>query len=151
MEARILCELVYRLVEYRGGAQRLGVRLGRWGSGSGRLLGLLLLLQRLLGPLVLDNLLGPAATGDNPRSALAMDGGGGDQHVLSARVELVGPGHVAVELGLGADLPAPAGDAKDQDHEEGRVALPIGGLGIPATGRRPDMLGVPGHSRIRTA
>ena len=64
------------------------------------------------------------------------------RHVLSARVETAGLGHLVAELLLGADLPGPAGDAEDDGREEERVALPVGRLGVPATGRRPDVLGV---------
>lgn len=45
---------------------------------------------------------------------------------------------------LGAQLPRHGGDADDDADEGGRVHLPVGGLCVPATGRRPDVLGVTG-------
>lgn len=33
-------------------------------------------------------------------------------------------------------------DAEDDETHDGRVGLPVGGLCVPTTGRRPDVLGV---------
>jgi hypothetical protein len=67
---------------------------------------------------------------------------GGD--VLSAGVESAGLGHLISDLALGAQLPGQRGDAKDDETEGGSVGLPVGRLGVPTTGRRPNVLGVPG-------
>ena len=45
-------------------------------------------------------------------------------------------------LMLGTILPDHGGNAKDDQAEDGGVLLPVGRLGVPTTGRRPDVLGV---------
>ena len=45
-------------------------------------------------------------------------------------------------LQLGAQLPDGRRDAKDDRPRNRRVPLPVGWLRIPATGRRPDVLGI---------
>lgn len=71
-------------------------------------------------------------------------------NILSAWVETSWLGHLVTELPLGAQVPDHSSDAKDADTENGRVGLPVGRLGVPTTGRRPDVLGIPvcrGRSR----
>lgn len=61
---------------------------------------------------------------------------------ISAREESAGLGHLMSELSLGAQVECQSGDAEDDGHADGGVRFPVGGLRIPATGRRPDVLGV---------
>lgn len=46
------------------------------------------------------------------------------------------------ELPLGTQVPNESCDAENNGAEDGSVGLPVGRLGIPTTGRRPDVLGV---------
>lgn len=50
---------------------------------------------------------------------------------------------------LGADLPYYAGDAEHGGAEDEGVPLPVRRLGVPATGGRPDVLGVAGREEVR--
>ncbi len=62
--------------------------------------------------------------------------------VLSAREESAGLGHLVSVFALGAQGPCQGCDAEDDSHEDGSVGFPVGGLRVPATGGRPDVLGV---------
>lgn len=62
--------------------------------------------------------------------------------ILSAGVEPPGLGLVGELLLLGANLPYYAGDAEHGGAEDKGVLPPVGGLGVPATGGRPNVLGV---------
>lgn len=62
--------------------------------------------------------------------------------VLSAREERVLLGHDVTVLLLRAQLPHAGDDAQHDDAHDGGVLPPVGGLAVPATGRRPDVLGV---------
>lgn len=62
--------------------------------------------------------------------------------VLSAGEEPARLGHLVAVLALGADSPGHADDADEDEAHDGRVGLPVCGLRIPTTGRRPDVLGV---------
>ena len=63
--------------------------------------------------------------------------------VLSAGEEAALLGHLVAVLALFGNGPGHADDADEDEADDGRVALPVGGLRIPTTGRRPDVLGVP--------
>lgn len=67
---------------------------------------------------------------------------GAQYHVLSTRIEAARLGHLVSELALGAEVPHQAGDAQNDNSEDGCVLLPVGWLCIPATSRRPDVLRV---------
>ena len=54
--------------------------------------------------------------------------------VLSAREEPAGLGHLVSDFSVGAQLEGQSRDADYDPHEGGRVHLPVGGLGVPATG-----------------
>jgi hypothetical protein len=63
--------------------------------------------------------------------------------VLSAGEEAALLGHLVAVLALRGYGPGHADDAGEDEADDGGVALPVGGLRIPTTGRRPDVLGVP--------
>lgn len=62
--------------------------------------------------------------------------------VLSAGEEAALLGHLVAVLSVCADHPDHADDAAEDQAHDGRVALPVVGLGVPTSGRRPDVLGV---------
>jgi hypothetical protein len=51
-------------------------------------------------------------------------------------------GHLVAVLAVCAHHPGHADDAAEGEAYDGRVGFPVGGLGVPTTGRRPDVLGV---------
>jgi hypothetical protein len=65
------------------------------------------------------------------------------RNVLSTGEKSAFLGHLVSEFSLGAQVPCQRSDAYDDSHKDSRVRLPIGRLCVPATGRRPDVLGVP--------
>lgn len=61
-------------------------------------------------------------------------------------------GHLVAVLSVCADHPGHSDDAAEHEAHDSRVALPVGGLGVPTTGRRPDVLRVPvAMSEVRAA
>ena len=62
--------------------------------------------------------------------------------VLSAGEEPVAFGHLVAVFAVGAEHPDHADDAAEGEAYNGRIGFPVGGLGVPTTGRRPDVLGV---------
>jgi hypothetical protein len=66
----------------------------------------------------------------------------GSAFVLSAREESTLLGHLVAVLEVCAHCPGHADDAGEHQAHDGRVAFPVGGLGVPTSGRRPDVLGV---------
>jgi hypothetical protein len=85
-------------------------------------------------------------------------GRGGEVHVhvhvhlhdvLSAGEEAALLGHLVAVFAVGADHPDHADDAAEDQAHDGRVALPVVGLGVPTAGRRPDVLGVSAGGRQR--
>lgn len=62
--------------------------------------------------------------------------------VLSAGEEAVLPRHNVAHLLLGADPPDNGNGAEHDGADDGGVQLPVRGLRVPATGRRPDVLRV---------
>jgi hypothetical protein len=62
--------------------------------------------------------------------------------VLSAWEESVAFGHLVAVFAVCAEHPGHADDAAEGEAYNGRVGFPVGGLGVPTTGRRPDVLGV---------
>ena len=63
-------------------------------------------------------------------------------NILSAWVETTRLGHLVSELPLGTQVPNKSCDAENNGAEDGSVGLPVGRLGVPTTGWRPDVLGV---------
>ena len=63
--------------------------------------------------------------------------------VLSAGEEPALLRHLVAVLALCGNTPGHADDADKDEANDGSVALPVGGLRIPTTGWRPDVLGVP--------
>ena len=63
--------------------------------------------------------------------------------VLSAGEEAALLGHLVAVLALCGNGPGHADNAGENEANDGGVALPVGGLRIPTTSRRPDVLGVP--------
>jgi hypothetical protein len=51
-------------------------------------------------------------------------------------------GHLVAVLAVCAQHPGHSDDAAEGEADDGRVGFPVGGLGVPTTGRRPDVLGV---------
>jgi hypothetical protein len=68
--------------------------------------------------------------------------------VLSAREESVAFGHLVAVFAVCAEHPGHADDAAEGEAYDGGVGFPVGGLGVPTTGRRPDVLGVSKTSTI---
>jgi hypothetical protein len=66
----------------------------------------------------------------------------GSSLVLSAREESTLLGHLVAVFQPCADGPGHSDDAGEHQAHDGRVAFPVGGLGVPTSGRRPDVLGV---------
>jgi hypothetical protein len=100
-----------------------------------------LLLAAFLLPLVLNDLFAPAVLLSDP---LELNVIYGVAFVLSAREESVLLRHLVAVFSVGAEPPGHADNAdEDGAHDEG-VGFPVRGLRIPTTGRRPDVLGVPG-------
>jgi hypothetical protein len=64
-------------------------------------------------------------------------------HVLSARVPAPGLGPARPRLPLGAKVPRHGHNRRHDGARDDGVALPVGRLRVPTTGRRPDVLGVP--------
>jgi hypothetical protein len=62
--------------------------------------------------------------------------------VLSAREESVAFGHLVAVLAVCAEHPGQSDDAAEGKAYDGRVGFPVSRLGVPTTGRRPDVLGV---------
>jgi hypothetical protein len=62
--------------------------------------------------------------------------------VLSAGKEAARLGHLVAVLSVCADHPGHSDDAAHDEAHDGRVGLPVGGLRVPTTGRRPDVLWV---------
>jgi hypothetical protein len=100
----------------------------------------LLLLQRLLCPLVLDDLFAPAAS---VSLILSLDR---SLHSLSAGEKPAFFGHLPPVFLFRTDAPDKSRDAEDDGRHDDGVGFPVGRLGIPTTGRRPDVLWVPGNS-----
>ena len=69
--------------------------------------------------------------------------------VLSAREESVAFGHLVAILAVCAQHPGHSDDAAEGEAYDGGVGFPVGGLGVPTTGRRPDVLGVSELSIMR--
>ena len=63
--------------------------------------------------------------------------------VLSAREEAALLGHLVAVLEVCAEHPGGTDDAGEHGAHDGGVGLPVCGLGIPTTGRRPDVFRVP--------
>lgn len=63
--------------------------------------------------------------------------------VLSARVPFPRLRLARPSLTLGAELPGDGDNGRHDDTGNDRVSLPVRRLSVPATGRRPDVLGVP--------
>lgn len=63
-------------------------------------------------------------------------------NILSAGEEPAGFGHLVSDFPLRAQVPGQGCEADNDAHEDGGVGAPVGGLGVPATARRPDVLGV---------
>jgi hypothetical protein len=51
-------------------------------------------------------------------------------------------GHLVAVLEVCAQHPGHSDNAADGEAYDGCVGSPVGGLGVPTTGRRPDVLGV---------
>lgn len=66
----------------------------------------------------------------------------GRWNVLSAGEEPALLRHHVAHLLLGADLPDNGNNTGHDGTDDGGVTLPVRGLGVPTTGRRPDVLGV---------
>ncbi len=62
--------------------------------------------------------------------------------VLSAGEERALTGHDVALLGIGAQLPGCGDKAEHDEAHDGGVLPPVRRLAVPATGRRPDVLGV---------
>jgi hypothetical protein len=62
--------------------------------------------------------------------------------VLSAREESTLLGHLVAVLEVCAGHKSHAHDSGENEANDSRVALPVGGLGVPTSGRRPDVLWV---------
>jgi hypothetical protein len=62
--------------------------------------------------------------------------------VLSAGEEATLLGHLVAVLAVRADHPRHSDDAAQDEAHDGRIRSPVGGLGVPTSGRRPDVLGV---------
>jgi hypothetical protein len=52
-------------------------------------------------------------------------------------------GHLVSVLPLRADAPRHSCDSNDYTKHDGGIRAPVLGLGVPTTGGRPDVLGVP--------
>lgn len=74
-------------------------------------------------------------------TGLSYDGG---LNVLPTGVEPAGLWHLVSDFSFRAQLERQSRDADDDAGKDGRVHFPVRGLCVPATGRRPDVLGVPG-------
>jgi len=61
---------------------------------------------------------------------------------VSARIEPAGLRHLVPVLIVGAELPGQSAEAGNDAEEDECVGLPVRGLCIPATGWRPDVLGI---------
>jgi hypothetical protein len=70
--------------------------------------------------------------------------------VLSAGEEATRLGHLVAVLSVCADHPGHSDDAAHDEAHDGRVGLPVGGLRVPTTGRRPDVLWVSATVRPAT-
>ena len=66
--------------------------------------------------------------------------------VLSRGEESALLGHLVSVLAIGRDGKGHGCNAKDDGAHDGGVGLPVGGLSVPTTGRRPDVLGETGLS-----
>jgi hypothetical protein len=66
--------------------------------------------------------------------------------VLSAREESPRLGHLVAVFKFRTNFPDHCDDADTDNAHDGGVGLPVGGLGVPTTGRRPDVLRVPAAS-----
>jgi hypothetical protein len=64
--------------------------------------------------------------------------------VLSAREESVLLRHLVAVFSVGTEPPGHADNADEDGAHDECVGFPVRGLRIPTTGRRPDVLGVPG-------
>lgn len=62
--------------------------------------------------------------------------------ILSAGEESTRLGHLVAVLEVRAGHESDADDAGKDEAYDGRVALPVGGLGVPTSGWRPDVLWV---------
>lgn len=83
-----------------------------------------------------------AAESRHPRGFGRVPAHGAD--LLSAGVEAALLGHARPVLEVRADFPDHGCDSGDGDEADGRVRLPVGRPGVPATGGRPNVLGVSG-------
>ena len=52
-------------------------------------------------------------------------------------------GHFVAVFTVCAEHPDHSNNAAEGEAYDGRIGFPVGGLGVPTTGRRPDVLGVP--------
>lgn len=59
-------------------------------------------------------------------------------------------GHLVAIFAVCAEHPGHADDATEGEAYDGRVGFPVGGLGVPTTGRRPDVLGVSSQRQLGT-
>lgn len=94
----------------------------------------------ILFPLVLDDLPAPAV---QKLASVVRLTCGSRLVVLSAGEESVSFGHLVAVLPVCADGPGHGDNAAEHKAHDSCVGLPVVGLGVPTTGRRPDMLGVP--------
>jgi hypothetical protein len=93
-------------------------------------------------PLVLDDLFAPAVPLSAPFMFMVLAWG----CVLPTREEPVWQRHLVSVFLLGTHGPDHSCDSDEDGAQDGCVGFPVGGLRIPATGGRPDVLGVPGQS-----
>jgi hypothetical protein len=91
---------------------------------------------------MLDDLFAPAVPLSAPFILMVLAWG----CVLPTREEPVWQRHLVSVFLLGAHGPDHGCDSDEDSAQDGRVGFPVGGLRIPATGGRPDVLGVPGQS-----
>lgn len=66
----------------------------------------------------------------------------GSGGILSAGEESTLLGHLVAVFEVCADHPGHSDDAAEDEAHDGRVAFPVSGLGVPTSGRRPDVLWV---------
>ena len=94
----------------------------------------------LLPPFMLHNLSAPAGhklvRGLSWRRVMRYD------DVLPTWIEPALLGHLVSEFAVGAQPPGKSGYSEDEGSENDGVDLPVRRLGVPATGWRPDVLGI---------
>lgn len=70
--------------------------------------------------------------------------------LLATREESAGLWHLFPTLTVGTDTPSHGSNTKDCCAHDGRVQSPVRGLSVPASGGRPDFLGVSAYRLVTT-